>query len=51
MLEVQAEHSHKRLEEEVAKRKVVEENLGWLLQKGIVRVVDKVIESVKIALG
>ncbi|CAI9279478.1 unnamed protein product [Lactuca saligna] len=41
VLESQADCTNKRLEEEIARRKVAEEELGWLLQKGIVRVVDK----------
>ncbi|CAI9301355.1 unnamed protein product [Lactuca saligna] len=40
-----------QLEEEIARRKVVEEDLGWLLQKGIVRVVDKVVKSAEFSLG
>ncbi|CAI9273484.1 unnamed protein product [Lactuca saligna] len=51
VLEGQADCSNKRLEEEVARWKVAEVNLGWLLHKGIVRVVDKVVESVEFALG
>lgn len=46
VLEVQVERSHKRLDEVVA-----EENLGWLIQKGVVLVVDKVVKSAEFALG
>ncbi|CAI9267547.1 unnamed protein product [Lactuca saligna] len=40
-----------RLEEDIARRKVAYEDLGWLLQKGIVQVVDKIFESNEFALG
>lgn len=51
VLESQADCTNKRLEEEIARRKVAEEDLGWLLQKGIVRVVDKVVESISLCWG
>lgn len=40
-----------QLEEESVRRKAVVDDLNWLLQKGIIRVVDKVVESLDFSLG
>lgn len=45
MLEIRVEEQHGELEEKVLRRKSVENDMMWLLQKGIVRVVDKVVGS------
>lgn len=36
---------------EVSRRKILEADLAWFLQKGVVRVVDRVVESSEFALG
>lgn len=40
----------KQLDVEELKRKVLEEDMDWLLQKCIVRIVDRVVESVEFSL-
>lgn len=51
MLESQVEDVSRKLEEEGMRMKVVEDDLKWLLQKGIIRVVNKVVESSEFSLG
>lgn len=51
VFEDQVDRAKKHLGEEVAKKKSVKDDLGWLLQKGIFRVVDKVVESSEFAMG
>lgn len=51
MLESQAYCVNKRLEGKIASRKAADEDFRWLLQRGIVRVVDKDVESTEFALG
>ncbi|CAI9297081.1 unnamed protein product [Lactuca saligna] len=50
-LEDQVEIRRSQLEVRELRRMAVEEDVAWLLQKGIVRVVDKVVESAKFSLG
>lgn len=49
--EDQVDHANRKLGEEMARRKSVEDDLGWLLQRAIIRVVDKVVESSEFAMG
>lgn len=51
MLEDQVEDVSRLLEGEGMRRKVVQDDLKWLLQKGVVRVVDRVVESTEFSLG
>lgn len=51
MLEGRVEDQDRQLEAEEIRRKTMEDNMMWLLQKGVVRVVDKVVESVKFLIG
>ncbi|CAH1413281.1 unnamed protein product [Lactuca virosa] len=46
-LRQQSEH----MESEALKRNTLEEDLAWVLQKGVIRVVDRVIESGDFSLG
>lgn len=51
VLESRANCVNKWLEEDIAREKFGDEDLGWLLQKGIFRVVDKFVESAEFSLG
>lgn len=51
VLEGRVEDQHRQLEAEEIRRKTMEDNMMWLLQKGVVRVVDKVVESVEFLIG
>ena len=50
-LETQVEIGRSQLEVENMRMNTVEEDVVWFLHKGVVRVVDKVIESVEFSLG
>lgn len=50
-LKTQVETGQIQLEAEEIRMKTVEEDVAWFLQKGDVRVVDKVVESDKFSLG
>lgn len=51
VLEGRVEECDGQLETKKVKRENVEADFSWLLKKGIVRVVDKLIESSKFTLG
>lgn len=51
VFEDQVDRASRWLEEEVGRRKSVEDDPGWLLHKGVICVVDKVVESSKFAMG
>ena len=45
------DHANRQLEEEVTRRKNMEDDLGWLLRKEVVCVVEKVDEISEFAMG
>lgn len=49
--EDQVDRANMQFGEEVARRRSMEDNLGWLIHKGIVHVVDKVVECSKFVIG
>lgn len=51
IFEDRVDRADKQLGEEVEKRWSAEDDLGWLLQKVIVSVVDKVVECFEFAVG